>query len=89
MKKLACVAVAAVAVSLMGAALYISQDQALVGGALGELKFESVAGKPGLIGAPSRYKVTKQTIEFLDKLAKEGKQIEVQATGQLKIVAAK
>jgi hypothetical protein len=89
MKKLACVAVAAVAVSLMGAALYISQDQALVSGALGELKFESVAGKPGLIGAPSRYRVTKQTIDFLDKLAKEGKQIEVQPNGQVKIVAAK
>jgi hypothetical protein len=89
MKKLACVAVAAVAVSLMGAAFYISQDQALVGGALGELKFESVAGKPGLIGAPSRFRITKQTIDFLEKLSKEGKQIEVHANGQVKIVATK
>jgi len=89
MKRLACVLVALAAVSSMGATLLISQSQALVGGALGELKLESVPNKSGLIGAPSRYKVTKESLAFLEKLSKQGQQIEVHANGELKIVDAR
>lgn len=89
MKKLTSVTIAAVAVGLMGSALYISQDQALVSGALGELKFEPVSARSGLIGGPSRFKISQQTLDYLDKLAKGNKQIEVQANGQVRVVAAK
>lgn len=88
MKKLLSMLVAVAALGLMGAKL-ITQDEALVSGALRELKFESVPAKAGLVGAPPRLKVTKQTIEFLEKLAKEGKLVEVQGNGALKIVPAK
>jgi len=88
MKKTLGMVVASVAVALMGAKL-ISQDAALVSGALTELKFEMAPGPPGLVGAPPKLKVTKQTIEFLQKLQKEGKVVEVQNNGALKIIEAK
>ena len=56
---------------------------------LAELKFESVPGKAGLVGAPPKFKITKQTLDHLEKLSKEGKLIEIQGNGSLKIVPAK
>ena len=50
------------------------------------LKLESVPQQdPKIMGAPPRYKVTKATIEYLQKLEKEGKIIEVQGNGGAKI----
>jgi hypothetical protein len=63
----------------------ITQNEALVSAALNHLKFESQPNKGGLVGAPPRFKVTKQTLEHLEKLMKDGKTIEVQASGELKI----
>jgi hypothetical protein len=89
MKKFLCVAVAAATLFAAGGAHWISQDAALVSGALTTLKFESVPGKPDLIGAPPRLKITKATIEFLQKLAKDGATIEVQNDGAVKVLGAK
>lgn len=89
MKKVICVAVMFVAVGLLGANSLITQDEALVSGALTSLKFESVPGKPGLVGAPPKLKVTKQTIDYLEKLRKDGKIIEVQNNGAIQIMDAK
>jgi hypothetical protein len=86
MKRFVCLAVAFVVLGLLGAKNLITQDEALVSAGLTMLKFESVPGKPGLVGAPPKFKVTKQTIEFLEKLAKEGKIIEVQGNGSVKII---
>ena len=73
-------------VGVAGANL-ITQDEAKVGGVLQELKLESVKPKdPTIVGAPPRYRVTKATIDYLEKLMKDGKMIEVQGNGSLKIV---
>jgi beta-lactamase class A len=89
MKKTLSAAIAAVALTLVSANYLITQDEALVSAALGELKFEAVPGKPGIVGAPPKFKVAKQTIQHLDKLHKEGAIIEVQGNGAIKIIAAK
>jgi len=81
--------VALAALLLVGASRLISQDAALVSGALGALKFESQPGKPNLVGAPPKFKVTKQTIAYLDKLMKDGRSIEVQNNGAIKILDVK
>ena len=88
MKKLLCAAIVFAALTSLGANL-ITQDEALVSGVLAELKFESVPNKTGLIGAPPKFKITKQTLAFLEKLSKEGKVVEIQGNGSLKIVPAK
>jgi hypothetical protein len=87
MKKYLCAAIVLTALSTLGANL-ITQDEALVSGVLAELKFESVPNKTKLLGAPPKYKVTKQTLEFLEKLAKDGQVIEIQGNGSLKLVPA-
>ncbi len=89
MKKLLCVALAITGMGLMGATSLITQDEALVSGALTELKFEAVPGKPGLVGAPPKFRITKQTIEYLEKLERQGKHIEVQGNGAIKIIEMK
>jgi hypothetical protein len=89
MKKIICVAVTLAALGSLGAKSLITQDEALVSGALTTLKFESVPGKPGLVGAPPKLKVTKQTIDFLEQLRKDGKIIEVTGNGSIQIVNAK
>jgi hypothetical protein len=76
--------IAMLAIGFVGAK-FITQDEALVSGALTELKFELQPTKGGLVGAPPRLKVGKQTIDHLQKLMKEGRVIEVQGNGQLKI----
>ncbi len=87
MKKYLCAAVVLTALTSLGANL-ITQDEALVSGVLAELKFESVPNKTGVIGAPPKFKVTKHTLDYLEKLSKEGKVVEIQGNGSLKIVPA-
>ncbi|MEX2112260.1 MAG: hypothetical protein WD845_03700 [Pirellulales bacterium] len=86
MKRVLSLLVVAAALSTMGAAYWISQDAALVSGALTELKFESVRAKSGLIGGPPKFRVTKDTIKYLKTLLNEGKTIEVQNNGAVKIL---
>ncbi len=88
MKKLSGVALAIVAVSTLGitlGAMFITQNAGLVSAALQQLKFEELPGNPKLIGAPPQLKVTKETIDFLVKLQKDGKLVEVENDGSLKI----
>jgi hypothetical protein len=87
MKKYLCAAIVVTALTSLGAKL-ITQDEALVSSVLAELKFESVPNKTGLLGAPPKFKVTKQTLTYLEKLSKEGKEVEIQGNGSLKILPA-
>lgn len=66
-------------------AMFITQDAGLVGAALTSLKFDALPGNPNLVGAPPQFKVTKATIAFLQKVQKDGKSIEVQNDGSLKV----
>ena len=84
MKRVAAVLLIVLLTASLGANL-ITQNEALVSAALNHLKLESQPTKGGLVGAPPRFKVTKQTLEHLEKLMKEGKAIEVQGNGELKI----
>ena len=89
MKRTLCIAIALMTLGSLGANSLITQNEALVSGALAALKLESVPGKPGIVGAPPKFKISKATIDHLEKLHKEGKVIEVQGDGSLKIVAGK
>ena len=66
-------------------AMFITQDAGLVGAALKELKFEPLPGNPKMVGAPPQFTVTKATIDFLQKVQKDGKTIEVQNDGSIKL----
>jgi len=66
-------------------AMFITENAGLVSAALKDLKFEEQPGNPKLIGAPPQINVTKATIDYLQKLQKDGKTIEVQNDGSLKI----
>jgi hypothetical protein len=88
MKKLSGVALAIGAVLTVGmllGAMFITQNAGLVSAALQQLKFEELPGNPKLIGAPPQLKVTKETIDFLIKIQKDGKLVEVENDGSLKI----
>jgi hypothetical protein len=89
MKRALSIAAAAGCVMLFGAAYYISETQAIVQSGLTELKFEAVKSEGGLIGAPTRMKVTKQTIQHLRELMKAGKELTVAADGKITVVEAK
>jgi len=90
MKKLLLwVAFALAVFGALGASRLITQNEALVSAALGSLKFESVPPPAGIVGAPPKFKVTKATLAHLEKLMKEGKTIEVQGNGSIKILGAK
>ena len=84
MRRMLLAGMAVLAIGFMGAK-FITQDEALVSGALTELKFELQPPKAGLIGAPPRLKITAKTIEHLQKLMKEGKVIEIQGNGAVKV----
>ncbi len=79
--------VALIALALLGANALISQDAALVSGALTTLGFEALPGKPDVIGAPPKMRVTKKTLKQLEKLLNEGKIIQVQNNGAIEILA--
>lgn len=85
MKKLAWILLIVVVAASSAGAMLITQNAALVSGALTELKFEAKKPDPNLIGAPPQFTITKATIEYLQKLQKAGKTIEVQNDGALKI----
>jgi hypothetical protein len=89
MKCFLCVTLAIVAIGLVAAKNLISQDAALISAGLRTLKFEPLAGKPDVIGAPPKFKVTRQTIEYLEKLRKDGATIEVQNNGSVSVASAK
>ena len=82
MKRLTCVLFAFTALTLAGANL-ITENQGMVCPAIEKLKLEVVKSK--VIGGPQRYKVTKATIDYLQKLMKEGKVIVVNNDGSLTI----
>lgn len=80
-------AIALVLVAAAGSlsAMYITEHQAVVQGALEKLGFEAEPPPRGLVGAPPRLKVTAKTIEQLQKLLADKKVIEIQGTGELAI----
>jgi len=86
MKRALSIVAAAGCVMLFGAAYYISETQAIVQSGLTELKFETVKAEGGLIGAPTRMKITKQTIQHLRELMKAGKEVTVAADGKITVV---
>jgi hypothetical protein len=87
MKHLASTLVIVAAFASMGA-YWITEDAALVSGALAELKFEKAPAASGVIGGPVRMRVTKDTLKYLESLLKDGKTIEVQNNGAVKILNA-
>jgi hypothetical protein len=89
MKRLLGTAAVLACASLFSAAYYISETQATVQAGLTELKFEVVKTEGGLIGAPTRLKITKATLEHLRGLMKEGKELSVAADGRISVVGAK
>lgn len=84
MKRFACITLVAAAVGL-GGAMFISQPQAMVSGALTALKLESIPPAGGIVGAPPKFKVSKATVDFIQKLEKDKKTIEIQPDGSLQI----
>ena len=86
MKRVASGLLTVVACGLLGPNLLITQDAALVGGALSTLKFESAPGKEKVIGGPPKFKITKATLDYLTELHKSGKTIEVQNNGAIKVL---
>ena len=52
---------------------------------LSDLKLEQQADASGILGAPSKFKVTPQTVDYLTKLQKDGKVLIVDATGSIHI----
>ena len=74
-----------IAIGLSLGAMFITEHAGLVSAALTQLKFEAQPGNPKLIGAPPQLKVTKATIEYLQKLQADGKIVEVENDGSLKI----
>jgi hypothetical protein len=76
---------AVIAIGLSLGAMFITEHAGLVSAALTQLKLEALPGNPKLIGAPPQLKVTKATIEYLQKLETDGKIVEVENDGSLKI----
>lgn len=58
-----------------------TQNQALVTGILGELKFEHVPSNPPVMGGPQKFKITDETIEHLSSL--KGKTLVVGSSGEV------
>jgi phage terminase large subunit-like protein len=86
MKKIVCIAVVFAAVVASAGAMYISQDAAKTGSILTQLKLQPIPGKPGVMGAPEQYKITDETIKYLQQMQKDGKVVEVQSNGEIKIL---
>jgi hypothetical protein len=84
MKKFLAASLALVAVSLTGASLLITQDQAIVSGIVEELKFEFEAPPRGIVGAPPVFKASKATLKFL-----EGKRFQIENDGSIKVLAGR
>jgi hypothetical protein len=84
MKRVASALLAVVACGLLGANLLISQDAALVGGALATLKFESAPAATKAIGGPPRYKISKATLDYLAQHRKRASSSKCKTTARSK-----
>ena len=73
------------ALGFVAANLNISQPQAITDGVLQELKFEQQPNTTGLIGGPTKFKITHATLDHLTKLHNDGKTIVVNSTGAIRI----
>lgn len=67
----------------MGA--FITQHQAVATAALSELKLKMLPAEEGLVGGPTTYEVTDETIEYLESLKEDGKKIVVESSGKVTI----
>ena len=74
-----------VALGFVAANLNISQPQAITDGVLTDLKLEPQPNTTGLVGGPSKFKVTQKTIDYLTKLHTDGKVIVVGSNGSIHI----
>ena len=83
MRFLTCSLLVVVALSLTAAKLNISEPQAITCGVLDDLAFEKLPSDSKVIGGPSRYTISKKTLEFLKKY--QGKTIEVTSDGSIAI----
>jgi len=84
MRRLSLLVVVAVAALAMG----ITREQSLVSGVLTTLKFESVKAEGGLIGGPQKFKITKESIDYLAKLLEDGNTLVIENNGSVKIEGA-
>lgn len=79
MHKQIAAATAVLALCLTGAKLLITENQAIVSGALDGLEFEFDPPPSGVVGAPPVFKATKKTLQFL-----EGRRFQIQGDGTIK-----
>lgn len=68
---------------LVSGAYAITEAESLVSAALSALKFEQLPNDPKRIGSPPKFKVTKETIEYLKGI--EGKTITIEGDGSVKV----
>ena len=85
MKRALLATAAVLSLGFVSANLNISQPQAITDGVLSELKLEQQPDTSGLIGGPSKFKITHATLQHLTKLANEGKTIVVKSTGAIHV----
>ncbi|HUY89038.1 MAG TPA: hypothetical protein VMV10_09910 [Pirellulales bacterium] len=79
MRMLASCVVAIAAIGSMGA-YFSTEDESTVMGALEALKYEHVPNQDN-IGGPADFKVTEETIDYLESLRKDGKTVTVDSEG--------
>jgi hypothetical protein len=85
MKRAVLVSAAVLSLSFVAANLNISQPQAITDGVLSDLKLEQQPDTSGLIGGPSKFKITHATLQHLNKLHNDGKTIVVSSTGAIRV----
>jgi hypothetical protein len=85
MKKFAWIFLVLVALGTSFGAMFITENAGLLSAALKELKFEALPGNPKMVGAPPQFKVTNDTLDFLKKLEKDGKVVEIENDGSVKV----
>ncbi len=85
MKRALLATAAVLSLSFVAANLNISQPQAITDGVLSELKLEQQPNTTGLIGGPTKFKVTHATLQHLSKLSNDGKTIVVSSTGAIHV----
>ena len=85
MKKVAWIFLLLVALGTSVGAMFITENAGLLSAALKDLKFEALPGNPKMVGAPPQFKVTNDPLDFLKKLEKDGKVIEIENDGSVKI----
>jgi hypothetical protein len=86
MKKALCGLFVVCALTLCGAANLVSQFEALAIGVLNVLKLEQIPDRTGAVGGPAKFKITRQTINHLEKLMKEGKTLVANPDGSVVVL---